>query len=180
VAEDAAPSKPAAAAAHGAGAGAVRVEVAAAPDAVHARQRVTVRLEDVSLTLLNPASRPSAAAEPMSPAVQSGGGAFGFNSTPGRILHSLNLTFESGQLIVIMGGSGSGKTSLLSLLAKRGLSSDIARTTGRVLFNGQELQTETWQSVVGYGKCCLASSPLSLPPSPYLLDIESRIDVCID
>lgn len=52
-----------------------------------------------------------------------------------KVLSNVSVSFEAGTLYAIMGKSGSGKTTMLSLLS--GL--DIP-TTGKILYNGQDLR----------------------------------------
>lgn len=52
------------------------------------------------------------------------------------ILDSISLDVPSGQFMAIIGGSGSGKTSLLNALSQRVKSSNIA-TKGNIYYNGQ-------------------------------------------
>ena len=58
-----------------------------------------------------------------------------YEGTSKNVLSNINLSFEQGNLYVIMGKSGSGKTTLLSLIS--GL--DIT-TSGEILWNGKNLK----------------------------------------
>ena len=58
-----------------------------------------------------------------------------YEGTNKNVLSNINLSFEQGNLYVIMGKSGSGKTTLLSLIS--GL--DIT-TSGEILWNGKNLK----------------------------------------
>ncbi len=54
-----------------------------------------------------------------------------------QILHDISLDVPSGSIMAIIGGSGSGKTSLLNQIAQRSSSKGLT-VQGKVYFNGQE------------------------------------------
>ncbi len=62
-------------------------------------------------------------------------------------IHKFNFQAESGQLVGIMGGSGTGKSTLLKVLI-----GSLALKTGNVLINGYNLQTqnEDLEGILGY------------------------------
>jgi len=62
-------------------------------------------------------------------------------------LHKFNIEMKSGQLIGIMGGSGVGKSTLLSLLNGK-----LTPANGQVLINGHNVHTETdlLEGVIGF------------------------------
>ena len=60
----------------------------------------------------------------------------GFCAWPSPI-QNISGRFEPGKLVGIMGGSGSGKTSLLNLLANRGGVRQSCKCSGSILFNGR-------------------------------------------
>lgn len=73
---------------------------------------------------------------------------FKYPGTSLPVVSKLNFTIPSKKLVVFTGGSGSGKTTILDLLA--GL---IQPTEGHILINGQpliELEKQTWKSKIGY------------------------------
>jgi ABC-type multidrug transport system fused ATPase/permease subunit len=59
-----------------------------------------------------------------------------------RVLHDLNFTIEPGQSVALVGHTGSGKSSIINLVAKFYLP-----TAGEVLVDGQEIRTITSQSL---------------------------------
>jgi ABC-type multidrug transport system ATPase subunit len=58
-------------------------------------------------------------------------------SDPKRILHSASASMPAGSLTAIIGGSGSGKTTMLNTMSER-IASGRMRVGGRTLFNGME------------------------------------------
>lgn len=69
-----------------------------------------------------------------------------------QILHPLTATFEPGVLNVIMGPSGSGKSSLLNAIANRlhASTSTTYERSGRILLNGAVPSREVTKSVISY------------------------------
>lgn len=65
---------------------------------------------------------------------------FAYEKEP--ILKNINMTFESGKMTAIVGKSGSGKTSILSLLAKL-----YDNQEGQILFDGKDIKTLTENSI---------------------------------
>uniref|UniRef100_A0A7S0AEH6 ABC transporter domain-containing protein n=1 Tax=Pyrodinium bahamense TaxID=73915 RepID=A0A7S0AEH6_9DINO len=61
-------------------------------------------------------------------------------AAPRTVLSGVTGAFPPGELSAVMGASGSGKTSLLTLL--RGLSAPGARVEGSALYNGRPVSTE--------------------------------------
>ncbi|GMG06795.1 unnamed protein product [Aspergillus oryzae] len=109
------------------------------------------------------------------------------NSAKIRICGPISTDFQPGQLNVIMGASGCGKTSLLTSLAERIPSSNSSWTrTGLALYNGNKLpkdQTRTIVSFVGQdddnlmpaltvGETLFFAARLTLPSS--MSDDEKR------
>lgn len=58
-------------------------------------------------------------------------------SDPKRIFHSASASMPAGSLTAIIGGSGSGKTTMLNTMSER-IASGRMRVGGRTLFNGME------------------------------------------
>lgn len=58
------------------------------------------------------------------------------------ILHELNLVAEKGQMVALVGHTGSGKTSVVNLIAKFYLP-----TSGNILFDGQDIRALTSDSI---------------------------------
>lgn len=69
-----------------------------------------------------------------------------------KILIDINGKVESGQLMSIMGASGSGKTSLLNVLAARCpfVSPNGAKLTGSIKVNGEERNDELFRRISAY------------------------------
>ncbi|KEG12839.1 ABC transporter [Trypanosoma grayi] len=69
------------------------------------------------------------------------------------ILHQVNFTVRSGEVLAILGPSGAGKTTLLDLLSAR---SKQGQTTGSITFNGTAVSTnsasviEQYRNIIGY------------------------------
>ena len=61
---------------------------------------------------------------------------FTYEGEEGEVLHDINFTVRPGQKIAIMGGTGSGKTSLVNLLPRF-----YDYSNGRILLDGAELTT---------------------------------------
>jgi ABC-type glutathione transport system ATPase component len=72
------------------------------------------------------------------------GGASG-RRAPLRLLHALSGQAAPGALLAVMGASGSGKTSLVQILAGR-----RAPSSGRVLANGAPLSLAAFRGVSGF------------------------------
>ena len=66
---------------------------------------------------------------------------FGY-TTERRVLHDINFVAEPGQTIALVGHTGSGKSSIISLVAKFYLPS-----AGEILIDGREIRTLTSQSL---------------------------------
>ncbi|CBQ68861.1 related to ATP-binding cassette, sub-family G, member 2 (N-terminal fragment), partial [Sporisorium reilianum SRZ2] len=65
-----------------------------------------------------------------------------------RVLNGVSGHVQKGEMVAILGASGAGKTSLLSVLSARlDKSSDIA---GQVLFQGQQRDAATWKRLTGF------------------------------
>eukprot|EP01119_Soliformovum_irregulare_P022242 TRINITY_DN756_c1_g1_i3.p1 TRINITY_DN756_c1_g1~~TRINITY_DN756_c1_g1_i3.p1 ORF type:complete len:765 (-),score=242.29 TRINITY_DN756_c1_g1_i3:43-2337(-) len=75
-----------------------------------------------------------------------------FKNTETPILKNVNLNLPANKLVVIMGGSGSGKTSLLNLIAKRTSTSPLfnLKTRGTILFNGKSLKFHEISKLCSY------------------------------
>ena len=67
-----------------------------------------------------------------------------------HILRDIGLTFQPSTLTGIMGASGSGKSSLLNVLAARLRPGEGYLTTGAVTFNGKALNPQAARACVGY------------------------------
>ena len=93
---------------------------------------VSVRLEHLSVTV---DESPSPLAKLFSKG-KSGAGATAHGHAK-TILDDISGDFQSGSLTAIIGGSGSGKTSLLNEMSGR-LKGDRLSVSGRTLFNGSE------------------------------------------
>ncbi|KAE8317182.1 P-loop containing nucleoside triphosphate hydrolase protein [Aspergillus transmontanensis] len=73
------------------------------------------------------------------------------NSAKIRICGPISTDFQPGQLNVIMGASGCGKTSLLTSLAERIPSSNSSWTrTGLALYNGNKLPKDQTRAIVSF------------------------------
>ncbi|SPO27816.1 related to ATP-binding cassette, sub-family G, member 2 [Ustilago trichophora] len=65
-----------------------------------------------------------------------------------RVLNGVSGHVKKGEMVAILGASGAGKTSLLSILSARlDKSSDIA---GEVLFQGKQRDPATWKRLTGF------------------------------
>ncbi|KAL2918015.1 hypothetical protein HK105_202429 [Polyrhizophydium stewartii] len=88
---------------------------------VHAIEKIDVQVQSIHLELITRSLIP------------------GRQSTKKTLLEDITADFPAGELTIIMGGSGTGKSTLLSVLTARrlrsGAMSDL-KQTGQVLFNG--------------------------------------------
>jgi len=73
--------------------------------------------------------------------IEIAGGHFGYTAT-GALFNELNLTFKAGQKTAIVGATGSGKTTVLSLITRL-----YELSSGKVLFNGKDIKDFTLRSV---------------------------------
>lgn len=71
---------------------------------------------DVQPDMENPAE--SVQADPCAPAVEFRGVSFGYNPTGDRALEQINVTIRKGETIGIIGGTGSGKSTFVNLIAR--------------------------------------------------------------
>lgn len=60
-------------------------------------------------------------------------------------MHNLSITLHSGELLAIMGGSGTGKTTLLSLL-----NGSLKPQEGRITINGHDITEPQAKDLIGY------------------------------
>lgn len=60
-------------------------------------------------------------------------------------MHDLTFNLRSGELLAIMGGSGTGKTTLLSLL-----NGSLQPSSGELLLNGHDIQEPEAKALIGY------------------------------
>jgi ABC-type multidrug transport system ATPase subunit len=91
---------------------------------------VTIKVRDLSLSLERPTPLLQRLRRRRPPIIKD----------PKRILQNVSLDVPSGSLMAIMGASGSGKTSLLNLMAHRMASGGRMKMEGRVEFNGGSLK----------------------------------------
>jgi len=96
-------------------------------------RRVDVELVDLALEIYKPSPR------------------FGEGVTL-NVLRSVSAKFQAGELNIILGPSGSGKSSLLNTMARRLHSSLFTRyrTSGRMLFNGVQPTDKEVRSLCSY------------------------------
>jgi len=69
------------------------------------------------------------------------------------LLDGVNAVMRPGRLTAVMGGSGSGKTSFLNLLAGRLLSNggnELYRSEGEILYNGKRPTASHLRQAIGY------------------------------
>jgi ABC-type multidrug transport system ATPase subunit len=74
----------------------------------------------------------------------------GKNIKEKQILKNIHGSAEPGRLIAIMGPTGSGKTSLLNVLAARTLASGTASLSGEILIDGKKRDEETFRRHSAY------------------------------
>ncbi|ADM12473.1 White ABC transporter [Encephalitozoon intestinalis ATCC 50506] len=65
-----------------------------------------------------------------------------------RLINGISTTFESGKLSVIMGPSGSSKTTLINLIV--GIIQENSKVSGNVLLRGKSRNPKTWLTQVAY------------------------------
>ncbi len=70
---------------------------------------------------------------------------FHFANNPKFGMHNLSFSLKSGQLVAIMGGSGTGKTTLLTLL-----NGSIIPQEGSITINGHNIQEPNVKALIGY------------------------------
>lgn len=67
-----------------------------------------------------------------------------------RILHGINGQVRSGQVLAIMGASGSGKTTMLNMLSGRMKSSNKCLTGGKIYINGESRNFVTFRHIAKF------------------------------
>lgn len=67
-----------------------------------------------------------------------------------RILHHVSGQVRCGQVLAIMGASGSGKTTMLNMLSGRLKSSNKCTTAGKVYVNGQSRNFDTFRHIAKF------------------------------
>jgi branched-chain amino acid transport system ATP-binding protein len=80
----------------------------------------------------------------MTAMLEVGGLTAGYGAAP--VLHDIDLTVQSGQIVAVMGANGAGKTTLL-----RTLSGLLRPTAGRIVFDGTDLRTTRVERMVRLG-----------------------------
>lgn len=70
---------------------------------------------------------------------------FGFANNPGFGLHNFSFSLKSGQLVAIMGGSGTGKSTLLNIL-----NGSIIPQEGRITINGHDIHEPATKALIGF------------------------------
>ena len=60
-------------------------------------------------------------------------------------MHNLNFTLHSGELLAIMGGSGTGKTTLLSIL-----NGSLIPQEGHITINGHDISEQKAKDLIGF------------------------------
>ncbi|WP_373887839.1 peptidase domain-containing ABC transporter [Massilia sp. BSC265] len=83
-----------------------------------------------------PSPRRSPVAPPLAATIEARGLAFRFSEREPHVLENVDLRIEAGEAVAIVGSSGCGKTTLISLLS--GL---LAPTAGEVLIGGRDIAT---------------------------------------
>jgi len=96
-------------------------------------RKVDVELDDLALEIYKPSLRPG-------------------KGRTLNVLKSVSTKFQAGELNVILGPSGSGKSSLLNTMARRLRSSLLTRyrTSGTMLFNGVQPTDKEVRSLCSY------------------------------
>ena len=82
---------------------------------------------------------------------------FGYSDV--KVLRNINLMLREGEILGIAGESGSGKTSLLKLLA--GL---LEPGSGGILFNGEKLQPPSQKLIPGHDRISIIQQDFDLMP----------------
>ncbi len=70
---------------------------------------------------------------------------FRFANNPGFGLHNFSFSIKSGQLVAIMGGSGTGKSTLLNIL-----NGNIIPQEGTITINGHEIHEPEAKALIGF------------------------------
>ncbi|MCQ2084120.1 MAG: ATP-binding cassette domain-containing protein [Bacteroidaceae bacterium] len=70
---------------------------------------------------------------------------FRFANNPSFGLHNFSFSLKSGQLVAIMGGSGTGKSTLLNIL-----NGSIIPQEGKITINGHEIHEPSAKSLIGF------------------------------
>ena len=70
---------------------------------------------------------------------------FRFANNPGFGLHNFSFSMKSGQLVAIMGGSGTGKSTLLNIL-----NGSIIPQEGTITINGHEIHEPAAKALIGF------------------------------
>ncbi len=70
---------------------------------------------------------------------------FRFANNPGFGLHNFSFSMKSGQLVAIMGGSGTGKSTLLNIL-----NGNIIPQEGTITINGHEIHEPAAKALIGF------------------------------
>ena len=74
-------------------------------------------------------------------------------------MHNLNFTLHSGELLAIMGGSGTGKTTLLSIL-----NGSLIPQEGHITINGHDISEQKAKDLIGF----VPQDDLLIIPKPIL------------
>lgn len=76
---------------------------------------------------------------------------FGKKNLKKQVLHNINLTVNSGEIVILTGHSGSGKTTLLSLIGGlRSVQEGRLKCVGQELQGAEELQLVQTRRHIGY------------------------------
>lgn len=84
------------------------------------------------------------------PPPMSDGGSTPVKSGTRRVLHGINGQVRSGQVLAIMGASGSGKTTMLNMLSGRMKSSNKCNAGGKILVNGRQRDFNTFRHIAKF------------------------------